>query len=298
MPRLKPRTLLIATGACLAVATLALFGAGAVAAEGALHPARRTVASICPCIAHAQCREAMIKSPDGTPLRSWYFEPGSGNGAAVILLHGIGATREDVVSLGSVFLKAGYSVLTPDLRGHGESGGIVTYGIEEEPDVHAWADWMLRQPHVSRIYGFGASLGASELLESLNRESRFGAVIAESPFASFPGIATERMGRITLLAPLVVDSGLLWVRLRYGVDVRQSSALEAVRRTHVPVLLIHGLKDGRTSPDNSRELAEANPGVTQLWLIPKAGHANAWATAGKEFEGRVLAWFAEHRNPI
>ena len=278
-------------GSALLIGSLALFGAGAVAAENALHPAKYAVAKICPCIAHVQCRDAQIASADGTLLRAWYFEPEAANGGSVIVLHGIGASREDVVGLGAVFLKAGYSVLTPDLRGHGESGGLVTYGIQEEPDVRAWVNWVLRQPDITRIYGFGASLGASELLESLNHETRFRAVVAESAFSSFPEIAIERVGRITPLASPLVSSGILWARLRYGTNLRDSSALEAIRRSRTPVLLIHGLEDRLTSPENSRRLADANPAITQLWMIPAAGHANAWATAGKEFESRVLAWF-------
>jgi len=281
----------VIAGSALLIGSLALFGAGAVAAENALHPAKYAVAKICPCIAHVQCRDAQIASADGTLLRAWYFEPEAANGGSVIVLHGIGASREDVVGLGAVFLKAGYSVLTPDLRGHGESGGLVTYGIQEEPDVRAWVNWVLRQPDITRIYGFGASLGASELLESLNHETRFRAVVAESAFSSFPEIAIERVGRITPLASPLVSSGILWARLRYGTNLRDSSALEAIRRSRTPVLLIHGLEDRLTAPENSRRLADANPAITQLWMIPAAGHANAWATAGKEFESRVLAWF-------
>jgi uncharacterized protein len=273
-----------------------VFAAGALAVESALRPPRLTVAQICPCVEHVRCRDAEVAAPDGTRLRGWYFESDAPNGGSVILLHGVGDTREGVVALGTVFLRAGYSVLTPDLRGHGQSGGILTYGAREGQDVHAWADWMPRQTHVARIYGFGASLGASELLAALDREPRFRAVIAESAYSSFPGIAYERMHRLIpnglkwVTMPFV-DSGMLWVRIHYGVDLRDASATEAVRRTRVPVLLIHGLADGRTSPDNSRALAAANPRVTQLWMIPAAGHANGWGSAGKEFELRVLRWF-------
>ena len=296
---MKPRWII---GTALGIVLLGgsiLFLAGALAAESALRPPRHTVASVCPCIAHVTCRDAQVNAPDGTRLSGWYFEPDAPIGGALLLMHGVGDTREGVVSLGSVFLRRGYAVLTPDLRGHGESGGLTTYGVREGQDVHAWADWMLQQPHIARIYGFGASLGGSELLEALDREPRFRAVIAESAYSSFPSIAYERMGRTIpggwkwLTVPFV-DSGMLWARLRYGIDLRQASPVDAVRRTQVPVLLIHGLKDERTAPINSRVLAAANPPATQLWLIPAAGHANAWTTARGEFESRVLAWFGTH----
>jgi len=183
---LKPRWII---GTALGIVLLGgsiLFLAGALAAESALRPPRHTVASVCPCIAHVTCRDAQVNAPDGTRLSGWYFEPDAPIGGALLLMHGVGDTREGVVSLGSVFLRRGYAVLTPDLRGHGESGGLTTYGVREGQDVHAWADWMLQQPHIARIYGFGASLGGSELLEALDREPRFRAVIAESAYSSFP----------------------------------------------------------------------------------------------------------------
>ena len=277
--------------AVLLSGALILCAAGALAGEGAVHPVRLPVARVCPCYTHARCRGARIGDQ-----RAWYFEPDAPHGGAVILLHGVGDNRQSMLSLGNVFLRAGYAVLAPDLRGHGESGGIATYGVLERDDVHAWVSWMLGQPRVTRVYGFGASLGASVLLESLDRESRFRAVVAESAYSDFPAIADERMrrefpGGLKWMAGPFVDSGLLWIRLRYSVDLKQASALDALRHTQVPVLLIHGLADGRTSPDNSRRLAAANPAATQLWLVANSGHANAWATAGKEFEIRVLGWF-------
>jgi pimeloyl-ACP methyl ester carboxylesterase len=280
--------------AVLLVAALIVFAAGATAAEDALHPPRKHVAALCPCFAHARCRDAGISA-----LRGWYFEPDAPNGGSVLVLHGIGGSREDVVNVGTVFLRAGYAVLEPDLRGHGESGGIATYGLADEQDVHAWVEWMLRQPHVERIYGFGASLGASVLLESLNREPRFRAMIAESAFVDFRDIANERMrrmmpGGLKWITGAFVESGMLWARMRYSTDLDKASAVDAVRRTHVPILLIHGMRDEKTSPENSRELQAANPSSTQLWLIPSGHHADAWETTGKQFESRVIDWFREH----
>jgi pimeloyl-ACP methyl ester carboxylesterase len=215
------------------------------------------------------------------------------------MLHGVGGNRADVVGLGVVYEKAGYAVLTPDIRGHGESGGLVSYGIQDEADVRAWLDWLQRQPRVQRLYGFGVSLGASVMLESLKQEHRFRAVVAESAFVDFPSIANERIARqaparLQWLARPVVAAGMLWSDLRYGIPLSQASALEGLRKTRTPVLLAHGLQDNLTSPENSRRLAAANPTVATLWLVESGKHANLWATLGVEFESRTLAWFAAH----
>jgi len=274
-----------------------------VAAEGALHPPILAVPPVCPSIDGADCSAVEIRGSDGVRLRAWYFQPAARNGGAVIALHGVGASREQAAGLARLFLPAGYTVLAPDLRGHGESGGIATYGVLEAADVHRWADWLFRSPAVTRLYGIGESLGGSVLLQSLSLEPRFRAVIAESAYSDFPSIARERIGRLLplgtgWLAGPVVFSGLTWARWRHGIDLRRASpvaaiGIDAVRKTHIPILLIHGLADNLTSPDNSRRIAAANSAV-ELWLVPGAEHTGAWITAPREFESRVPGWFAAH----
>ncbi len=275
---------------------LLVFAGGSVAGEAALHPPALAIPRICPSLDAAACSPVEIRAEDGIRLRAWYFEPHTSNGGAVIALHGIGASRAQAVGLARLFLSFGYTVLTPDLRGHGESGGLASYGVREATDVHDWADWLFHAGRISRLYGIGESLGGSVLLQSLDSEPRFRAVIAESPYADFPSVARERMGRLLppgtkWLAEPIVFSGLSWTRWRYGIDLRQAAPINAVRRARVPILLIHGLADDRTSPENSRRMAAANP-VVELWLVPGAGHTAAWETAPREFESRVPAWFA------
>jgi uncharacterized protein len=245
-----------------------------------------------------KCRTVDIRGGDGVRLRGWFFEPLAPNGGAVIALHGIAASREQTTALARLFLSSGYSVLTPDLRGHGESGGMASYGVSETDDVHRWANWLLRSPGISRLYGIGGSLGGSVILQSLDAEPRFRAVIAESAYSDFPSVARERVARLLpsgarWLAEPVVWSGLAWTRWRYGVDLRRTSSTDAVRRIRVPVLLIHGLADNRTSPENSRRIAAANRSV-ELWLVPGVGHTRVWATSPREFEFRVSGWFSAH----
>ena len=67
-----------------------------------------------------------------------------------------------------ILLRHGYSVLMPDARGHGSSGGeFVTYGLLERDDIHQWVRWLVVNRHPSCVFGFGESMGAAELLQSL-----------------------------------------------------------------------------------------------------------------------------------
>ncbi len=287
--------------ACAVACAGLVFVAGAVAGEMAMHPPRVAVPPVCPAVAgvkEVKCAAVEIRGGDGVRLYGWFFEPAVPNGGAVIALHGIAASRAQTTGLARLFLASGYSVLTPDLRGHGQSGGIASYGVIEAGDVHRWADWVLRRPGISRLYGMGGSLGGSVILQSLGAEPRFRAVIAESAYSDFPSIARERVARslpagVKWLAEPIVWSGLVWTRWRYGIDLRQTSSTDAVKRTRVSVLLIHGLADHSTSPENSRRIAAANR-LAELWLVPGAGHTGVWAASPREFESRVPNWFAGH----
>lgn len=88
-----------------------------------------------------------------------------------------------------------------------------------------------------------------------------------------------------------MKEGLLYTYLRHGVDWRTANPEVAIRTAHTPILLIHGLADDETYPRHSERLAKANPGCTELWLVPGAKHTGAYATDPRHFEARVLRWF-------
>jgi dipeptidyl aminopeptidase/acylaminoacyl peptidase len=69
--------------------------------------------------------------------------------------------------------------------------------------------------------------------------------------------------------------------------------MTAMAQTHTPILLIHGLEDGRTPYWHSQRLKQANPAAV-LWLVPHADHVSASSTDPAGFRLRVLDWFARH----
>jgi uncharacterized protein len=159
---------------------------------------------------------------DGVSLRAWFMRPREANGNTVILLHGVSDNRLGMYGYGRWLLQNHYSVLLPDARHHGNSGGLTTYGIREANDIHQWVDWIETNEHPRCVFGIGESMGAAELLQSLAREPRFCAVIAESPFATFREVAYARFGRPfhagpwlgrTLFRP-TIDFGFLDCRKR------------------------------------------------------------------------------------
>jgi alpha-beta hydrolase superfamily lysophospholipase len=242
---------------------------------------------------------ARATAADGVLLDGWLFTPRVPNGSGVIVLHGVGDTRRGMAVHAGFLLRAGFTVLMPDCRGHGSSGGsVITYGIRESADVHAWADWLLRERPIAHLYGLAQSMGAAILIESLPREPRFRALVADCPFDSFEDIAYYRLEHASGLghwaAWPVVQTGFLYARLVYGLNLREASPAAAIRSTTVPILLIHGTDDTNIPPSQSEALHALNPQSTSLWMVPGAHHVAALSANPQEYVRRVTDWSRSH----
>jgi len=289
---------------------------GILASEYSLHPERRLLRpdslAATRAIAeryHAKLVDVSILANDGVTLRAWSIQPLLDNGDAVILLHGHTDNRAGMLGNAEPLLAHGYSVLLPDARAHGASGGdLATYGVKEADDVRRWFDWLQQSESPRCIDGLGESMGAAQLLQSLRIAPGFCAIVAESSFASFREASYDRMGEKlhtgawagrTLLRP-VVEAGLLYARLKYGVDFEQASPENAVAASRVPVLLIHGLKDTNLPPRHSEEIrahASSRDSAVKLWEPAEAGHCGAAGAEPEEFTRRVIGWFQSHDPP-
>ena len=252
-----------------------------------------------------EARPAEIQTTDGARLEASWIGPDTmppASASCVLFLHGVGGARDRVDRFVPALRSAGYAILAPDSRAHGESGGdTITFGLLEKHDAVAWARWM-REHGCSRIFGLGESMGASVLIDAAAMEPLFTAIVADSAFADLLDEARHRAGRLFPfpqlvagpLARLTVAGGSLYTRLALDLDFSQASPIRSIARARTPVLLIHGSLDNRTPPSHSERLAAASPGTTELWLVPGAGHVRSFRAAPEEYNRRMLAWFAGH----
>jgi len=284
---------------------------GVFLAEITLHLPRRPVrdeAKITAIIRkqfHTELQKVSIQATDGVELYGWYVHPNHANGATVILLHGITDNREGVAGFAPMFLNQGYSVLMPDSRAHGESGGaIATYGIRERYDVQRWSEW-LKQSSNNCVYLFGESMGAAISLQATEVTPELCAVAVESPFSTFREIAYDRMAEHTPFGTWfwraaagrpVIESALAYARIRYHIDLTQADPEAAMEHSNVPSLLIAGTSDHNIPMRHSAELMRISGSHASLWIVSGADHGGAVTVAGPEFERRILEWFRQHNH--
>jgi hypothetical protein len=276
-------------------------------ADGTLHPARRPLTQQDQDALHELTRsrgddleDVSLIARDGSTLRAWLNRPPDENGNAVILLHGLADNRIGMTGYAQLLLAHGFSVLLPDARAHGASGGnLATYGLLERYDILDWFYWLASTSHPHCIYGLGESMGAAQLLQSLAVGTNFCSVAAESSFANFREIAYDRVGQFFHVSrwigrfPLrpLVEVAFLRARWKYKLNMQTISPEDSVALSVVPVLLIHGQSDSNIPIRHSRLIHARNP-RTILWEVPNAEHCGAVSIAPQEFERRVLAQFA------
>jgi pimeloyl-ACP methyl ester carboxylesterase len=102
-----------------------------------------------------------------------------GDGPPVVLLHGLSATRRNVVQGSRALVKRGYRLISYDARGHGSSSPAPSY---EYVDLVADLEAVLDQLELERAALVGSSMGAATAMAfTLEHPERVPALVQISP---------------------------------------------------------------------------------------------------------------------
>ena len=123
--------------------------------------------------------------PTASPSPAGCSREGMRPRGTVLVAHGSGGSRDHATPYAAFLLDAGFDVLAPDARGHGESGGFATFGVREADDILRWAAWIRgRAPHAC-LYAIGSSMGGAHVLMAEASRPTFCAIVSDSAFATF-----------------------------------------------------------------------------------------------------------------
>jgi fermentation-respiration switch protein FrsA (DUF1100 family) len=220
-----------------------------------------------------------ITARDGTRLVGRYIHVADG-APLQIQCHGYrGGPIRDFCGGNKLARETGHNTLLIEQRAHGESGGCtITFGIRERYDVLDWIDYALtRFGADTKILLVGVSMGAATVLMAagLTLPPQVRGVIADAPYSSPYDIIRRVCGKMGFPPAPAMPIVCLGARLWGGFRVRTDSAVEAVRRAQVPMLIIHGEDDRFVPCDMSRAIAvsatEVGRDVT-LYTVKDAGH--------------------------
>jgi len=217
-----------------------------------------------------------LETSDGVKINGW-FVPHAGAKTTILWLHGNGGNIGHRVGRIHRFhhaLRA--NILIIDYRGYGRSGGRVSEKGTYLDAVAAY-DYLLSRRDVdpARIVPFGSSLGAGVAVElSLRRKVQ--GVILESPFASI-----REMARVAVP----------WLPVGWLITTRYDN-LSKIGRLNIPILILHGDRDGTVPFAQGRKLFEAAREPKRFYTISGADHNNTDIVGGESYL-QALSQFIE-----
>ena len=230
-------------------------------------------------------------------LRGWFL-PGNATYPAIIMVHGNGYNRDDptigTLDIAAQLVESGYSVLMFDLRGYGESDGSrVGGGYLEKRDLEGAVAYV-KSRGFDRVGVIGFSLGAVTALLAAAEDQDINAVVSDSSFADLNDIMKPEFEKRTHGAPLIFLRPILFmIKVLYGVDFAAIRPVAVVSEISPrPILFIHGSLDATIPVSHASRLFEAaqNP-QDELWIVPEAGHTQAYKMRPAEYMQKVTDFF-------
>lgn len=211
-----------------------------------------------------------------------------------ILIHGYYASHSDLNSQASIFLKHGFNVFAPDLRAHGKSTGkTIGMGAYDKSDTLLWIDKIIDIFGVrSKIVLFGVSMGGATvcLLSGENLPKNVKCIVSDCAYDSL-----EEQFRFVLKKKIRLPEFPLlkiakqYIKLKAKYDLDDVRPVDAVAKSNLPILFIHGTADELVPFEmvNNLYAASINP-KSELYVVKDGGHSLCFAKNPKKYEDTMI----------
>lgn len=241
--------------------------------------------------------EIQITSHDGLSLSGKYYHLKDG-APLILFFHGY---RCSAIRDGNgMFLytrKLGFNVFLADQRAHGKSGGkTITFGVKERYDARSWAEYFAKRfGETQRIYLSGLSMGGATVLMASNvgLPRNVVGILADCPYSSPKAILCSVIRQMGFPAKMTYALAKLSARWIGKFDLEESSAVEAVRESKIPILILHGDADDFVPCSMSMDCQLAGEDHVQLVLIKGAAHGMSHCVDTPSYEKAAYAFFQQ-----
>lgn len=226
---------------------------------------------------------------DGRRVQGWYVP--SRSGAAVVLCHGSGGDRTELLDEARALADAGVGVLLYDAPGHGETGGLPTYGTPEREALGGALDFLDTRPEVdsTRIGAFGFSMGGYTVAQVAASAHRVRAVaLAGTP----DDVIDQTRAEYARGGPLAFVGARL-AQIAAGLDVRSAQPITLVAAIAPrPLLVVSGARDATVPPAIAVRLYAAAR-APKYWISADGAGHGRYGRADPRYAPRLVAFFTE-----
>lgn len=248
------------------------------------------------------------KTRDGLTLKAVWLKnkdqkvrPGQ-NRKLLILVHGYTSNGKLLEQYAKLFYQEGYDLLLPDARAHGMSEGkYIGFGWPDRLDLLRWIEQMLEQYQEKVDIGlWGISMGGAEVMmtagETLPKQVK--CIIEDCGYSSTAEELKFQLKEMFHLPSFpIIPLASLYTEYKAGYNFYESSAVEQLKKNHLPMLFIHGAEDDFVPTEMVYEVYKASQGPKKLAIFPKAGHAKSYQSDPQRYQ-KIVLQFLQHYLPV
>lgn len=257
--------------------------------SGSLVPLKEKIDSLSTKLTEDEFEEIYITAYDSISLYARYYHV-KDEAPVQIFMHGYKGNPDRSMCGSYVIARSlGHNVLVVDQRGCRKSGGkAVTFGVKERLDAASWVNYICNRFGNVPIFLVGISLGGASVLmaSDLSLPKNVVGIIADCPFSSPKKILKKvccEHGVPKPLYPIVTLGAILFAHF----NPNKYSATESVKNTNIPILLLHGKKDGFVPFSMAEEIYHACGGEKYLYEFDEADHAVCYMVDSKKYTTAV-----------
>lgn len=237
-----------------------------------------------------------FQSDAGSQLNGWYI-PANDSNKTIIFVHGHGADRREGMRWFKAMHRAGFNVLTFDLRNSGTNiRSFSSMGYFEQQDVKAAVDYLHEQKGAQHVGIFGTSMGAATSIMAMVADPRIEAGVFEAGWSNLSDLYKEIIEQYLNVPSFPLLPITTWIlELRTGMEldsVNPEEMLAAIAPR--PVFIIHCSGDDLIGfSHGERNYAAANQ-PKEFWKSPCQIHARAWQSDPEYIEQRVANYYLKY----
>jgi dipeptidyl aminopeptidase/acylaminoacyl peptidase len=227
--------------------------------------------------------DVVLETPDGLSLSGWWLPPR--NGKVVLLLGGLGATRDSMLPEAYFLAEQGYGALSIDYRHC--VGKISTLGYREVNELKAMTSFALQQQGVNQLAVLGFSVGGTAGILGAAQIPEIQAVIAEGNYANLYDEMTSVQAYPFSLDWQIQQLVILEYWLFTGIHPKDVSPLDALATISPrPILFIHGERELQRT--RGLEQFEAGGKNAQLWVVADSGHGEYRQVNPSQYKQQIM----------
>lgn len=252
----------------------------------------------------AEKQKCSLKSHDNLTLNAVFLPSGKKNKTFVILVHGYMCRGTDMAHFAKFYHEElAANVLLPDNRGHGTSEGhYIGFGWHDRLDYAAWIKFLTDNfGEDIEIILHGVSMGGATVLmmsgEALPVNVK--CIVSDCAYTSVRDVLAYQLRKLYKLPPfpIIPVTGMV-TKLRAGFSLREASALSQIRKSKVPTLFIHGQEDTFVPFEMLHRLYNGTDTVKDMFIVPGAGHAEAFWKDNAGYKERVRRFVQCHSRAL